>query len=551
MSSDLESRIMQNARSVSLDLAPPISKIATVRTLRGQSLNLPEYQIPDVAANSIIRNPWYFQANGNYQTVLQTGGIQNIKIDRGSGSGKCNGRVFLRLVIQNTSGAADVQVAPAPFLINQIQFQTPGGDVIHTFSGLALWLAMISSVDFSEWQSMSDLVLATNYYDAGNILTRSSTTEVLIPLYGNVFSAGEIPTRVIQGDCQVVVNFATPASFIITGSAANLQVNALSIVMDMQQLDQSLIASIDADYRMYRHDFIYPYPRQQQFSQTFNANTQYTFQLSGITGDVVFIYFVLRSSLTGLDQIHGTPIQSFQFLNQEGIAISGAQVVTENQNRWAQLPQWALGTWMQDRRYYGWNFASKDSSLPEFLATGRKNGAYGFSGNEQIQLTTTVAGTNEVMTMTTSDTTAATGGTFSLVWTDEYGQQNTTTPLAFNATAAAIKAALEALPNFEGTVTVSTTFSAAGSVAFTFGGNLGNRPLYARGFTLNAVGCMFNATRSLGLTTAVTTPGVRGMTSGSNYFLDVIAFTSGILSISSASATDGGSPGRLRVQLAA
>ena len=256
----------------------------------------------------------------------------------------------------------------------------------------------------------------------------------------------------------------------------------------------------------------------------------------------------MRTALTGLDQFHAVPIQNFSFLNQEGIPISGANLVVENENRWAQLPQWCMGTWMQDRRFYGWNFASKDSALPEFLATGRKNGAYGFSGNEQLQLTTAVAGTSEVMTMTTSDTTAATGGTYALVWTDEYGISQTTTPLAYNASAATIQSALQALPNFEGTVTVNQAFSAGGSVTFTFGGNYANRPLYARGFTLNAVGAMYNATRSLGLTTAITTPGVRGITSGNTFYLDVVAFTSGILSVSSQS--DGGA-GRLRVQLSA
>ena len=255
MSSDLQSRIDQNAKAVSLDLAPPISKIATVKTLRGQPLNLPEYQIPDVAANAIIRNPWFYQANGNYQTVIQTGGIQNIKIDRGSGSGKVNGRVWLRMVLQNTNAGADVLLVPAPFLINQLQFQTPGGDIIQTFSGLSLWFQMISSVDMSEWQSLSDLVMASNNYEAGQLITRSSTFECWLPLYGNVWSAGEIPTRVIQGDCQAVINFQTPTYTVLSGSAANIQVNALSLVMDMQQLDQELIAAIDNGLHLLPHAY--------------------------------------------------------------------------------------------------------------------------------------------------------------------------------------------------------------------------------------------------------------------------------------------------------
>lgn len=81
--------------------------------------------------------------------------------------------------------------------------------------------------------------------------------------------------------------------------------------------------------------------------------------------------------------------------------------------------------------------------------------------------TVTPSGTNEVQTVTIGG--APTGGTFTLTLDNRQ-----TTPIAYNATAAAIQTALEALPNIgAGNVTVT----GAGPYTVTFVGALAKRPI--------------------------------------------------------------------------
>lgn len=542
MSSNLAQQIALTSRSTALAVAPPLSNVTKVQTLRGQLLYLPSHQIPQINPNDVIKNPWAFNGDGNYSTALQGGtSIQNIKIARGQGSGKTTGRVWLHMNVTNSSGSS-VQTVPVPFWFTNLNLQTPGGDIIQNYDPWGLWFSIISTTSIEEWESMSDLILASNNYQSGNPITGNSTVDIWVPLVGNPYTCGEIATRELEGDSMFYASFATSSSWITSGPTNSLTINSFQLVFEMQQLDSSLIASLDAEYAAMPHDTIYPFQRVMNFTQTFNTNSQYSFQLSGITGDVCFIEFLMRNSLSQWDLYHALPITSYQFQNQEGIPISGAQFIPAEYARWGLFPQWFLGTWMQDRRYYGWSFSAKNSSPVEFLLTGRKNGAYGFTGNEQLVLNTAGAGTSEVINFTATNTAAiAAGSNCYFSWTDEYG-------VTFNSegfdlstqTNTQIKNLIEGIDNFEGTCTVSALGSAPYNFSVTYGGNYANRPMTANGFSLKLVGTVqFASGNPNSMLDSVTTPGVRGITNGQTATLTVVAWTSSILNVTK---------GRQRVQ---
>lgn len=536
MSSDLLKNIDQNAGSVALAIAPPVSKVAQVKTKRGQVVNLPDYQIPSNNPNCIIPTDWVFAAVGNYQTALSNSTLQTIKIDRGSGSGKTTGRVWLRVTLQNTDVSNDIQMAPMPFWFSYIQFQTPSGDIIHQDTSLGLFLKLITCTSIEEFYSMSDLTCMSNNYNAGPLLLKNSTQEYDLPLFGNVFSCGEVPTRVIQGDSQCQIQFAPTANSVLSAvDTTKIQINSLALVFEMQNLDNLLLAELDNEYHRFEHTFVYPFQRAMSWSQTFNASSQYTFQLSGIIGDVTCIYACLRAGNTGHYQYYFVPLSSYQLQDSSGLPINGSSFVSEAFSQWGHAPRWSLGTWMQDRKINLWNFSSKNSGIVEFLTMGRKSGSYGFTGNESIVINTPPAGTSEIWTLVTGDGTASTGGSFQLQWVDEWGHAATTVPIAYNASIGTIAAALQALPNFEGTATVTGAgpSNTGGSFTITMGGVYANRPLRGRNFMLNAFCGLYNATIGQGLVTSVTTAGVKGMTSGATHYLDILAYTSSLYSISS------------------
>lgn len=549
MSSDLLKNIDQNAASVALAIAPPVSKVAQVKTKRGQVINIPDYQVPSNNPNAIIPTDWQFNAVGNFQTALANGSQQTIKIDRGTGSGKTTGRVWLRVTVQNTDSVNDIQMAPMPFWFQYIQFQTPGGDIIHTDSSLGLFFKLISCTSLEEFYSMSDLTCMDNNYNAGPLLMHASTQEYDLPLFGNAFSCGEVPTRVIQGDSQCIIQFASTANSVLSAvDTTKIQINALSLVFEMQNLDSLLLAELDNEYHRFEHTFVYPFQRSMSWSQTFNASSQYSFQLSGIIGDVTCMFVSLRAGNTGHYQYYAVPVSSYQIQDSAGLPITGSNFVSEFYSQWAKAPRWSLGTWMQDRKFNLWNFSSKSSGIVEFLTMGRKSGAYGFTGNETLVINTTAGGTNEIWTLATGDGTVSTGGNYQLQWVDEWGHAATTVPLAWNATNAQIATALQALPNFEGiaTVTGNGPSNTGGSFTISLGGVYANRAMRGRNYMLNAFCGLFNATIGQGLVASASTPGVKGMTSGATHYLDVLAYTSSLFSISSDKQQSGW--GRLRVQ---
>lgn len=133
-----------------------------------------------------------------------------------------------------------------------------------------------------------------------------------------------------------------------------------------------------------------------------------------------------------------------------------------------------------------WNFSVQPSSrmFAGFMALA-KGAASAYTGSA----------TNEVQTLTSS----ATGGTFTLSM-DFEGRTGTTAPIAYNASAAAIKAALEGMQRPIGAGDIATvTGTMATSIVITFGGKLAHTdvPLLTVGN-----GSMTGGTASVAGTTA-------------------------------------------------
>lgn len=94
------------------------------------------------------------------------------------------------------------------------------------------------------------------------------------------------------------------------------------------------------------------------------------------------------------------------------------------------------------------------------------------SGTIVGQVTTAA---NDVQSIATSG--VPTGGTFTLVLEFPIGNKQTTAPIAWNASAATVQAALVALPNVGSGNVACTGGALPTAVVATFGGLLGNRPV--------------------------------------------------------------------------
>jgi hypothetical protein len=109
-----------------------------------------------------------------------------------------------------------------------------------------------------------------------------------------------------------------------------------------------------------------------------------------------------------------------------------------------------------------------------------KEQSVNFAPNQVIArgtaLAQATASVNDVQTVSISGT--PTGGTFTLTFALPGGQSQTTAAIAYNATAANVQSALQALTNIgSGNVTCTGGALPGAGVVCTFGGSLGNMPV--------------------------------------------------------------------------
>jgi hypothetical protein len=480
-----------------------------VSTLNNRRLLLPSDQVPTTSYKA--SNWWRYQSNSATSTLLSGGGPAIIKIDRGSGTGAAVS-CYLRLVINNSTGAA-AQLLPVPLLINNLSFQNGSGTVLQIIDGISWWLALMNSFDLDSWVRGTRSVMSDGVYDLGIPLANGETRELICEIPSCLFSASGFHINTVDSDMQLYVTFQPSTVGLISGSAPTLQTLTFDVKMTQetpQQLSQELTIS-----RKMMHNYIYPYWRTQTWVQTLNASSNYNLQLTAIKGPVVGCFFQILNSTNGRDLLAPQMIQDFQFLDSGGQPISGNQVITAVQNRYINQVNYFPGQASYYHAHFAYVFGDQEHALLDLWSGGKVEGFYQFTTSETLSIDTGAAGVSEVVTVTPSATPAS--GTFIISWVTESNNAEFTAPLAYNATAATIKAAIEALNNFDGTITVSGPLTAAAT--FTFGGNYANKPMSSQGrnFTFITAASPAGGTPLVSFSPAVTTVGSYGITNGNTY----------------------------------
>jgi hypothetical protein len=529
--SDFFTKLAQQAAATSLiptDTGPS-HRYQVVQTLAGQVVHLPAHQVPS-------KNPyrewnlWRYSASGQYTDALANGSTVNIKIDRRSGSGHIK-EAYLRLVVQNQDATNTASYIPVPLWIKTIEFKTPSGELIHSFDGLQLWFMICNNYDTDSWQSILHELRSSKDYLNGEEFYPSTTDTVYIPLIGSFLSAADFFQPAIDGDLQCNITFQPDGVIRYPYNNVTLKIVEMSLDCEMEQLTPENLLLQVQQFSAEKYNAMIPYTRKQQWNLTLNANTTYTLDLSSIKGDVVSIWFYIRDANPTLQSVFTfTPIESFQYKNSEGAPITGQQLVEDDFLRHIRCPKQFLGRFFRDRHVYPIIFSESDRAFLSLVNIGLKLGAYPFTTNEKLTFTTTNAGVNEVITVTPGA--ATTSGTFQMLFVSPDGSA-ITPPLAYNATPTDIKNAIEDLDIFQGTVTVSASFNTTGPKTITYGGGYKNRPMQRRGYNLIPIfnNMITTGTALTPVTAQVTTVGKWGMTSGASYQLEVLAFTTALLTI--------------------
>lgn len=426
----------------------------------------------------------------------------------------------------NPSSTTAAYFIPAPQWFQYIQYFTPAGAPMGTQDGQGLWNNLIEELDDDEWTELAPALLSNKAYGPGLPILPLQTANIYIPLIGNPLSPGKFAIPATMGDFQVLVNFLNPSVFQISGPTCNL--NTISIETPQSQLSEHALIRLQKEYATFKHSWFYPYERTMTATQNFNAALQYQIPLTGFAGDVTFIRIAMYPSLNGQDLGNPVPISSFQVLNNAGEPITGMQVVESLYNRSVQQSQWFKGRASRRNQKLAYLWAKHADGARDLIMYGRKYGSYPFTNKESIIINTAQAGTNEQVQINASG--APTSGGFQLQWTNpDMGMTCVTQELAYNATAATVQTAINTLPNFTGTCTVTGGPIGTGFTVTFSGGGYQNRSLNNEGFCLSvASNSLIGTTYTVGVSATLNTTGVPGITSGNSYVLKMWAYTTSI-----------------------
>ena len=132
-----KTRELLSRQTFALSQVPPLDPLETLSLLDGQTLTIGKGQVPlrPVSANY---STWRYNATGQYNNALVNGGLQQIKIDRGSGTGRNISVPYARMHLYNNTGSP-CTIVPGPLLWQNVLCLTPDGAPIQNHDGAGIW----------------------------------------------------------------------------------------------------------------------------------------------------------------------------------------------------------------------------------------------------------------------------------------------------------------------------------------------------------------------------------------------------------------------------
>lgn len=352
--------------------------------------------------------------------------------------------IYLNMRLQNSTGGT-VETVAADKYFNYIEFLTSTGSRI-----VQLYPENISDgqdiYNEEEWFYLKKLIGRDDHYrPEDNVFLNGDIKERYIRLLDDPFSSNEFFIPALS-------EILTIRFWFHPTSVTNISGNALTIT----NMRLMFVSNYDVDFNfnkqmsMYRNNvlaFNYNYPLIQRYTQTFGAGS-YEFVLTGFNSMIPTMYFKLvPQNPVGRNLEVQYPIESFEFLSEDGTNIQGSTIRTDRED-YLNYHDLYRNLHRENNYIYRYNFC-KD---PIAWRTAGVITGYHIFNTRQILRINTVIETQRVLTYTGTNPTS---GYYRFRYR-EYVSDG----LVFNANAAAIEAAIEALHPFKSN-NVSVTASAA------------------------------------------------------------------------------------------
>lgn len=365
--------------------------------------------------------------------------------------------IALHLTVLNDTGA-DVSLFPINNWFNRIEFRF-NSSIIQQFYSTDLYNYLWLYVD-QQWRRLSDLWnLNDRFLWNDEVLINGQSTEFILLMPGNIFAQTSMFCPALNVEFVFRLYMNQQNQIVADGAAPTISSMTLEFITSHASIDD--VSRLFNSYRsgnfMLRYSW---FVNQTVPIQSMQPNQRYEILMSSFTGIFNYIQFIAQyQNPIGLPLMNSRRVLSFDVLDENGLSLF-------NNNNYQTDPEsliWdssIVNPWTrfdEIRNVYKFPFSL---SPRDDILKGTLHGFMPCFGKNRLVINTGPAAVPKIITWTRSGVPAS--GVFRIVYT-YFGQSYYSPWLAYNETAANIKAAVELFVPFQQygqVVTVSSTLVA-------------------------------------------------------------------------------------------
>lgn len=432
--------------------------------------------LKDATTNAASLATNVYNAQSNVQQMLSGNGIIDYYVPLNSIQGKVFD-IFISFKISNNTGGP-VELAPVPGWFSRVEILLGTNPVQVLYPEDLFFYYWV--LEQSEFVSISDLLnLDDRFLPRRDVIANGDLREYLLLMPVNFIRQAGLVGEGLSQQLNIRLFMATPNEILVSGLAPTVYDSRLQIITNQLLTDTLRDAAMKQVIGNYRTRYFWNVRQLENLSGVL-PSTQYNINMTSFNGMFNLCQFsITAQNAQNLARYTTYPVLDWDILDSNGNSVlnNAARQTDEESQYWDSAIINPFSNFFDTMSVYIMPFST---TVKNDLLTGTINGLFFIDGRFRLSFTTGTIRIPKVVTISLSGVGPAgpaASGAFRLTYGSGVSGINETTPyIAWNSTAAQIKAAIEALPTFmkfSQTVTVSGPLTAQPiTISYDISGNL-------------------------------------------------------------------------------
>lgn len=366
--------------------------------------------------------------------------------------------------LSETGGSNDVEVCPVQFFVKEIESKKNNGNVkaVRTYPEANYFISCGGFTESKQSTTYKKQMGLNDEYWTDGTIKAGSTRKFYLRFWE---SEDEFINTYVKKDKGYTQITLTLADSVKSGGSGTVGISDIRLISKEIRIPPKIRAGVDQPNRLQERRTLW-WHEVRETAQVLTASTETEIDLNKIKGDCPFLLLAIRDQ-----NYSATNSTNHQFhALGDGALINVKSYDKELLSLGSDMPIEYLQHNIWSEHLDTAKFAGRNLYLIPFCRSvklaiqGSKNGYHRFDGSRKnvLHIKPGAAGTSQVQTINLNNA-ANDGGYYQLSFKGDI-----TDALAYNANAAAIKAALEALPSFKNYPGKPLTVTASGAATTDF-----------------------------------------------------------------------------------